>query len=184
VVASVKSRYQSVDQDMLGRLRAELDRFSAVDKDSISRTLAISAAQQISSQVTKSFVLTVDAASDVVVDQLLDKLEDIYCAVSGVPREAGDTEDKPEEPITSGPPRKQPPVPPSKTKKPPPSVPPKGSKPPPLGGSGRGPPPSPKENIPKVPSGLTHMAKDRPLGPQRRRPQRKLQRRPMMEGNE
>jgi hypothetical protein len=29
-------------------------------------------------------------------------------------------------------------------------------------------------------SNLTHMTKDRPMGPQRRRPQRKPQRRPMM----
>ena len=184
-----------------------MDKYAVVDKDVISRTLAVSAAQQVTTEVTKAFVNTVEAASDGVFDQLLYKMENVYYAITGEggvsPRPGASLEDssggsdasedkEPQPSPGGGPPKKLPPAPPAKNRKPPPALPPKGAKPapPPAGGrapSPRAPAPGPASasDIPKVSSNITHMTKDRPLGPaQRRRPQRKPQRRPMMEGHE
>ena len=174
-----------------------------MDKDVVSRTLAVGAAHQISSEVTKSFVQTVEVASDGVFDQLLYKMEDICYSFSGgtAPsrRESGEVstgfdsgDSGAEEPAPLTPKKGPPPSVPPKKK--PPALPPKGAKPTPpergsIGKSGapspRAPPPEGADALPKVPSNITHMTKDRPQGPaQRRRPQRKPARRPMMEGNE
>jgi len=193
VLESVKANYKSLDPSFLGDLERELKEGSKdVSSEEIEKILVKGASGQIASEVTEALISTVGTASDLVFAKLYEDLENILTGVK---------EGKPE-PIPSSakgqdgggikggtssggkgaPPRvlpKPPPVPPKDRKEsvgePPksPQVAEEGSP-----GSKIGDAPLKRSNI------GSHLTKERPMGPKRRRPVRIPQARPMMNATE
>eukprot|EP01088_Endostelium_zonatum_P006052 TRINITY_DN18157_c0_g1_i2.p1 TRINITY_DN18157_c0_g1~~TRINITY_DN18157_c0_g1_i2.p1 ORF type:complete len:392 (+),score=138.83 TRINITY_DN18157_c0_g1_i2:264-1439(+) len=195
ILESVKKNYQSLDAGFVQNLQKDLVQESkTITQDEIVKLVVVQAGAQISAEATEALISTVATASDLIFAHLMDSLENVLHTAapvrqhsegggggSGVAAAASPV--KPGVPvglaaaIQKGPPRKAPPAVPPK------AVPEKkgDSKPAAAQKDGDDDSGSVIGEAPSSKSGnMSHLVKDRPMGPKRRRPQRAQQQRPMM----
>jgi Ran GTPase-activating protein (RanGAP) involved in mRNA processing and transport len=171
ICGQVGQKYLSLGPKFAEELKKSLLAASKIDHEAVQKILVRGAGSQINDLVSNSLVALVTDASDLVFDNLFDRLENILGGLQvgrpGSPRG---------EPPTSTTTTSGGSVPTQAAAKPPVKSP-RGKKPPAVPTKGLG-------DATSVKSNLDHsVARSRPLGPQRRRPQRRPARRPMMESS-